>query len=67
MSIHTPVPADVEPASMIDLVEDCREVEGTLAPYVEHTIRLPESSSTQCWELPSVVGVDLDGYGEYGS
>jgi hypothetical protein len=34
MSLHTPVPSDVEPTSLMDLVADCREVAGVLGSTV---------------------------------
>ena len=34
MSLHTPVPSDVEPTSLMDLVADCREVAGVLGSHV---------------------------------
>jgi hypothetical protein len=34
MSMHTPVPSDVEPTSLMDLVNDCREVAGVLGTHV---------------------------------
>ena len=34
MSLHTPVPSDVEPTSLLDLVHDCREVAGVLGASV---------------------------------
>ncbi len=34
MSIYTPVPSDVEPTSLLDLVNDCREVAGVLGSTV---------------------------------
>ncbi|HWG92731.1 MAG TPA: hypothetical protein VNU66_00705 [Mycobacteriales bacterium] len=40
MTTSAPVPAD-DDFSVIDLVEDCREVSGVLAPYVPGEIRLP--------------------------
>lgn len=34
MSMHTPVPSDVEPTSLLDLVDDCREVAGVLGSTI---------------------------------
>lgn len=67
MTTHSRVPADVEPTSIIDLVEDCREVAGVLGPYLPVEIRIPETRHAE----PVAIGVaavpDLDGYGDYGS
>ena len=41
MALHTPVPSDDEPTSIIDLVNDCREVASVLgAGLVSTTIDL---------------------------
>ncbi len=34
MALHTPVPSDAEPTSLIDLANDCREVAGVLGHSV---------------------------------
>lgn len=34
MALHTPVPSDNEPTSIVDLVNDCREVAGVLGSTV---------------------------------
>jgi hypothetical protein len=34
MALHTPVPSETEPTSLIDLANDCREVAGVLG----HTV-----------------------------
>jgi hypothetical protein len=34
MALHTPVPSDTEPTSIIDLVNDCREVASVLGHSV---------------------------------
>lgn len=72
MTTHTHVPADVEPTSIIDLVEDCREVAGVLGPYLPVEIRMPETRHAEPVTIgPMTIGVgavpDLDGYGDYGS
>ena len=67
MTTSTPVPADVEPSSIIDLLQDCREVSGVLG-VVPLVVRVPEARAPR-----GVVGIDaltaagLDGYGDYGS
>ena len=47
MAIHTPVPSETEPTSIIDLVNDCRQVAGVLGHSVidltTAAIRLPLS------------------------
>lgn len=41
MSMHPPVPSDVEPTSLMDLVNDCREVAGVLGSSLgSHVIDL---------------------------
>lgn len=66
MTTTNPVPADVEPDSMIDLVQDCREVSGVLGSFVPTVIRVPEARQPLVVDLASVA-VDLDGYGAYGT
>jgi hypothetical protein len=34
MALHAPVPSDAEPTSILDLVNDCREVAGVLGHSV---------------------------------
>lgn len=76
MTTHTPVPADIDPASLADLVEDCREVSGVLAPLVTSgwfagAVRVPAPTTPAEGPLPvhvpTAAGIDLDGYGYYGS
>ena len=71
MTTHPPVPADVEADSIIDLVEDCREVSGVLSPYlplaVVETLRLPDARPPLDVELGGPVAAGMDGWGEYGS
>jgi hypothetical protein len=43
MSAVNPVPADVEPDTMIDLVQDCREISGTLGAFVPTVVRIPDA------------------------
>ena len=64
MSTHTHVPADDEATSVIDLVEDCREVAGVLAPYVplDIVLRLPEARTAPAIEIDAAVAA---GWGEY--
>jgi hypothetical protein len=53
MSIHTPVPSDVEPTSLLDLVNDCREVAGVLGHTV---IDLTRPVTAPAGKLASFVG-----------
>ncbi len=64
MSTHTHVPADDEATSMIDLVEDCREVSGVLAPNLslDTVLRLPEARAALPIEIDAAVAA---GYGDY--
>lgn len=41
MSNETPVPSDVEPDSIIDLANDCREVASVLGSHVDLRGKLP--------------------------
>ena len=66
MTSHT-VPADVEPASIIDLVDDCREVSGMLAPFVIDLTNIPAPRTALPFRIPAQTAAALDGYEEYGS
>ncbi|HVM26373.1 MAG TPA: hypothetical protein VNU26_14035 [Mycobacteriales bacterium] len=67
MSVHHHVPADDEPTSIIDLLEDCREVSGVLAPYVPTEIRLPGARGALPVEIDATVAAGVDSWGDYGS
>lgn len=67
MSIHTSVPSDVEPESIIDLVHDCREISGVLGSFVPTVIRLPEARGAMPIEISSEAVAALSGYDDYGS
>ena len=67
MTTHTPVPSDIEPDSIIDLVEDCREVSGVLSPYVIDLSSLPVQRGALPVDITAGTAAVLDGYGEYGS
>jgi len=47
MALHTPVPSETEPTSIIDLVNDCREVASVLGQSVldltQTVVRVPLS------------------------
>jgi hypothetical protein len=47
MALHTPVPSETEPTSMVDLVNDCREVASVLGHSVldltQAVVRVPIS------------------------
>ena len=62
---HLPVPAQVEPDSIIDLVDDCREVSGVLSPYVSPP-HLPESRGALPVEITTGAADQLAGYEAYG-
>jgi hypothetical protein len=66
MTTHT-VPADVEPDSFIDLVDDCREVSGMLAPFVIDLTNIPAPRSPLPFAIPAATAAALDGYEAYGS
>jgi hypothetical protein len=67
MSTHHHVPADDDPQSVIDLVDDAREVSGVLAPYVPGEIRLPSPRGVLPFEIDAAALVGADGWGDYGS
>jgi hypothetical protein len=67
MTTHTAVPSDIEPDSLTDLVDDCREVSGVLAPFVIDLADIPTPRGFQRVDIPRGTVDALDGYGEYGS
>jgi hypothetical protein len=66
MTTHT-VPADVEPDSFIDLVDDCREVSGMLAPFVIDLTNIPTPRGVLPFAIPAQTAAALEGYELYGS
>ncbi len=66
MTTHT-VPADVEPDSIIDLVDDCREVSGMLAPFVIDLTNIPTQGRVMPFAIPARTAAALDGFEDYGS
>ena len=67
MSLHPHVPSDDDATSIIDLVEDCREVSGVLAPYLPAVIRLPEARTAPAVQIPAAMAAGVAGWGDYGS
>jgi hypothetical protein len=66
MTTSSPVPADVEPTSMADLYDDCREVSGVLAPWYSGVVRVPVPRDAMRVSIPDAAADAFD-YGEYGS
>lgn len=67
MTVHPHVPADDDADTIIDLVEDCREVSGVLAPYFAGTIRLPEPRAVLPLEIDDSVAAGIADWSDYGS
>jgi hypothetical protein len=67
MSSHAHVPADDEAASVVDLVEDCREVSGVLAPYLPAEVRLPGGRAAGVVPIDASVAAGVAGWEDYGS
>ncbi len=66
MTTYTAVPAETDPTSILDLVEDCRQFAGALgAPPAERT--LPECSTGGPVRISAATARSLAGFGEYGS
>ncbi|MCA1710851.1 MAG: hypothetical protein LC789_04090 [Actinobacteria bacterium] len=61
------VPSDIEPTSIIDLVDDCREVSSVLAPYVIDLTKIPTPRSPLPFQVPAGAAEALAGYDYYGS
>jgi len=66
MRTSTQVPADVEADSIVDLVQDCREISGVLGSFVP-TVRVPDARGAMPVEIDALVAGSLDGYEDYGS
>ena len=66
MTTHT-VPADVEPDSIIDLVDDCREVSGMLAPFVIDLTNIPMPRAYTPFVIPAQTAAVVEGFEDYGS
>ncbi len=75
MATHLSVPGDVEPTSMIDLVNDCRELVGAVGSLgvtaVSGLVRIPRARRTERGAMPvdisSQAAGAVDGYEDYGS
>jgi hypothetical protein len=67
MTLHPHVPADDEPGSIIDLVEDCREVSGVLGAFAPVVVRLPDSGAVLPVHIDAGTASAFAGYGDYGS
>lgn len=67
MTTHLPVPADVEPDSLLTLVQDCRDISGGLGVAVPAALRLPEVGAVPPVDIGSAAVFSLVGYEEYGS
>jgi len=68
MTTHLPVPADIEPDSLLTLVQDCRDLSGGLGVAVSAPIRLPDAAgAVPPVEISSAAVSSLVGYEEYGS
>ncbi len=67
MTLHPHVPADVEAGSIIDLVEDCREVSGVLGTFLPLVVRLPDSGAVMPLDIDADTASAFAGYGDYGS
>jgi hypothetical protein len=66
MTVHPHVPADDEAMSLIDLVDDCREVSGVLAPFVAE-VRLPAARNALPVEIDATVAAGVAEWSDYGS
>lgn len=67
MTSHPHVPADDDADSILDLVDDCREVSGVLAPFGSANVRIPLARSAMPVDIATSTAARLDGWGEYGS
>jgi hypothetical protein len=66
MTTHL-VPADVDPDSFVDLVDDCREVSGMLAPFVIDLTNIPAPRRAMPFAISPAAADALEGYEAYGS
>ncbi len=66
MSTHVQVPGDVEAESLVDLVQDCREISGVLGSVVPAAPAV-DTRGVMPVEIGALTAAGLDGYGDYGS
>jgi len=67
MSSHPHVPADDDATSMVDLVDDAREVSGVLGPYLPAQLRLPAGRGARPVPIGPRAVAGVEGWGDYGS
>jgi len=63
----TSLPHIQDAEHLSELVEDCREVSGMLAPFVLDLTAIPAARPPLPLEVPEAAATGLDGYGTYGS
>ena len=56
-----------DPDSFLDLLDDCREVSGMLAPFVIDLTNIPMQGRVKPFQIPTQTAAALEGYEEYGS
>ena len=66
MTTHAHVPADVEADSIVDLVQDCREISGVLGSFVP-AAPMSDARGAMPVEILASTAARLDGYADYGS
>ncbi|MBC7374536.1 MAG: hypothetical protein H7323_11155 [Frankiales bacterium] len=66
MATHTHVPADDEADSLIDLVQDCREISGVLGSFIP-AARTPDTRGAGPVDISALTALSLAGYEDYGS
>ena len=66
MTTHTHVPADDEADSLIDLVQDCREISGVLGSFIP-AARTPDTRGAGPVDISALTALSLSGYEDYGS
>jgi hypothetical protein len=67
MTSFHPVPADEDAETIIDLVQDCREISGVLGSFVPTVIVIPDARGAMPVEVSREAVDSLVGYGDYGS
>lgn len=69
MSLYAVVPGDLEPDSILDLVQDCREVTGVLGVHADpdpDPDPVPVPRGAGAVDIAPAAAF-LDGYADYGS